>query len=152
VKSSSPFKSFREKIPTILLQSVFPEITGIYQQSKPVVPLAGTGQLKAPQQMSKETYMSETKNAYVERQRGNLKSWNAEIDKFQARADRATDKLLDKLNKHIVELKEKRTDLDSKVSDIQKAGEEGWEVLKEDADKTFKSLDKLFKTVTSLFN
>jgi chromosome segregation ATPase len=96
--------------------------------------------------------MSETKNAYVERQRGNLKSWNAEIDKFQARADRATDKLLDKLNHHIAELKEKRTDLDGKVSKIQQAGEEGWEVLKEDTDKTFKSLDKLFKTVSSLFH
>ena len=125
---------------------------GICQQPGLVAPLAGTGQLKASQQVSKEMTMSETKNAYVERQRGNLKSWNEEIDKFQARANRATDKLLDKLNKHIAELKEKRTDLDGKVSDIQKAGEEGWEVLKEDADKTFKSLDKLFKTVTSLFN
>jgi predicted nucleic acid-binding Zn-ribbon protein len=96
--------------------------------------------------------MSETKNAYIERQRENLKSWNVEIDKYQERASRTSDKMLDKLNKHIVELKEKRAGLEEKVSEMEKSLESGWEDLKIGAEKSFKELDKAFKAAKTHFN
>jgi SMC interacting uncharacterized protein involved in chromosome segregation len=100
----------------------------------------------------KELFMSESKNEYVVRQTGNIKSWADELVKYQARADRASENKVDKLNRHIAELKEKRTGLENKVSEIQKAGETGWEELKTSADKSFKELDKLFKSTQPLFN
>jgi hypothetical protein len=96
--------------------------------------------------------MSETKNAYVERQIENIKSWNAEIHKFQEQADRAIGKKVDKYKKHIEELKVMGAGLEEKVAEIQKSGEAGWEELKAGADKTFKTLDKAFKAAKAYFN
>jgi hypothetical protein len=96
--------------------------------------------------------MSETKNAYVERQTGNIKSWTAEIHKFQDQADRAIGKKVEKYKKHIEELKVMSAGLEAKVVAIEKSGEAGWEELKTGADKTFKALDKSFKAATAYFN
>jgi hypothetical protein len=98
------------------------------------------------------TIMSETKSAYVERQIENIKSWSSEIDKFQLQADRAVGKNIDRYKKYIEELKEKRSGLEAKVSEIEKAVESGWEELKTGADKAFKELDKSFKTAKAFFN
>ncbi len=96
--------------------------------------------------------MSETQNEYVVRQTGNISSWNDEIEKFQAQADRTTTKKLDNFKKHILMLKEKRTGLEEKVFEIKKSAEGDWELLKIDADKSFKVLDKMFKTAKAYFN
>jgi hypothetical protein len=96
--------------------------------------------------------MSETKNDYVQRQVENLKSWNAEIHKFEEKAARMIGKNVDKSKKNIAELNVLRAHLEEKVVDIQKAGEAGWEELKTGADKAFKTLDKSFKTAKSFFN
>jgi hypothetical protein len=100
----------------------------------------------------KEENMSKTKNAYVERQTENLKSWSAEIHKFQDKAARMIGKNVDKSKKNIEELNVLRAEMEEKVIEIQKAGEAGWEELKTGADKAFKILDKSFKTAKSFFN
>jgi len=96
--------------------------------------------------------MSETKNAYVERQTGNLKSWSAEIHKFQEKASRMIGKNVEKSKKNIADLNVMRAEMEEKVIEIQKSGEAGWEELKTGADKAFKTLDKSFKTAKSFFN
>jgi chromosome segregation ATPase len=124
MKSNSPFKSFRPKAKINRLRH----------------------KLKEPKAMS------ETKNAYVERQTENIKSWNAEIHKFQDQADRAIGKKVAQYKKHIEELKTMRTGLEEKVAEIQKNSEAGWEELKVGAEKAFKTLDKSFKTAKAYFN
>jgi hypothetical protein len=96
--------------------------------------------------------MGETKNAYVERQTENLKSWSAEIHKFQEKAVRMIGKNVEKSKKNIDDLNVLRAQLEEKVIDIQKSGEAGWEELKIGADKAFKILDKSFKTAKAFFN
>jgi hypothetical protein len=96
--------------------------------------------------------MSENKAAYVVRQKGNIASWNAEIDKFQAKADRTVGKKVEQYHKHIKELKEKHAGLEAQVSTIEKSLELGWEGLKTGADKAFKELDKSFKAAKTYFN
>jgi hypothetical protein len=96
--------------------------------------------------------MSETKTAYIERQKGNLKSWTGEIEKFQIKADKGSEKKLEKYKRHIVELKEKYSGLEAKVSEVEESAEEGWELIKAGADKAFKDLDKSFKTAAAYFN
>ena len=96
--------------------------------------------------------MSETKDAYVQRQTENLKSWSAEIHQFQEKAARMIGKNVDRSKKNIEELNVLRAQLEEKVIDVQKAGEAGWEELKTGADKAFKTLDKSFKTAKSFFN
>jgi phage-related protein len=96
--------------------------------------------------------MSETKKSYVARQIENIKSWSSEIDKFQVQTDRAIGKKVDRYKKHIEELKEKRSGLEAKISEIEKAVESGWEELKTGSDKAFKELDKSFKAAKAFFN
>jgi hypothetical protein len=96
--------------------------------------------------------MSENKESYVTRQTENIKSWNAEIHKFQDQADRTIGKKVDKYKKHIEELKTMRAGLEEKVAEIHKSAEAGWEELKTGADKSFKALDKSFKAAKAYFN
>jgi hypothetical protein len=96
--------------------------------------------------------MSENKEAYVVRQRGNIKAWSVEIEQFENQADKAIGKKVDKYRKHIADLKIMRAGLEEKIEKIQVSGEAGWEELKTVADKTFKSLDKSFKTAKAYFN
>jgi hypothetical protein len=100
----------------------------------------------------KGNVMSENKEAYVLRQKGNIKSWSAEIENFETQADRAIGKKVVQYRKHIKELKDMRAGLEEKIDKIQVSGEAGWEELKTVADKTFKSLDKSFKTAKAYFN
>ena len=96
--------------------------------------------------------MSEHKKSYVERQRENLKSWNSEIDKYQARAEKAGDKMVEKYKKYIVDLKEKHSGLETKVSELEKSAEGAWDEMKVGAEKAFKELDKSFKAAKAYFN
>ena len=96
--------------------------------------------------------MSETRNAYVERQKENISQWNLEIDKYQVKAEKVSANMVDKYQKQIEELKVKRTGLEEKISEIEKSVEAGWEDLKIGAEKAFKALDKSFKNAKSRFN
>ncbi|HTA76330.1 MAG TPA: hypothetical protein VK791_04170 [bacterium] len=96
--------------------------------------------------------MSETKTDYIKRQKGNLDSWTDEIAKYQVKADKASEKMVEKYKKQIVDLKEKHAGLEMKIADVEKSAEEGWEAIKIASDKAFKDLDKSFKVAKAFFN
>jgi predicted nucleic acid-binding Zn-ribbon protein len=101
---------------------------------------------------SKEKIMSETKSDYLERQKKNIQVWNGEIDRFKVQAEKLNEKKSEKLKKHITELKEKHTQLETALAEIQKSGEAGWEELKVGTEKMFKTLDKSFKAAKDYFH
>jgi hypothetical protein len=96
--------------------------------------------------------MSETKEAYVTRQKGNIETWKVEIEKFQEKANRAIGKKVDKYKKHIEELTALRGGLADIVATIEKSAETDWEGLKAGSEKVFKSLDKSYKSAKAFFN
>jgi len=96
--------------------------------------------------------MSETKMDYIKRQKGNLDSWTDEIAKYQVKADKASEKMVEKYKKEIVDLKQKHAGLEMKIADVEKSTEEAWAEIRIGADKAFKELDKSFKTAKAYFN
>lgn len=78
--------------------------------------------------------MGTKRDAYVEKLKGNIDKWNAEIDAFQAKADQAKTDVQVELHKQIVEIKAKRQALEGKMADLKNAADEAWEDVKGGVD------------------
>ncbi len=84
--------------------------------------------------------MSEKRDAYIEKMKLQLDDWNAEIDKFQAGADRAQEAVRVRYQKQMFELKVKHRVLKEKMADMYRAGNEASEEMKNGVDKAWQVL------------
>ena len=93
-----------------------------------------------------------TKNSYQQKFEAQLNEWKAEISTLKAKADKADAQARIEMNKNIDKLRKKRDDLQNKLEQFKKAGEDGWKDLKEGLDSAGKTLTQALSSAKSKFD
>lgn len=70
------------------------------------------------------------KKAYHERQKAQLKEWQAEIDKLKAQAQKKSAEAKINLGKQIEELDEKKQQINENLDALQDVSEDRWEEVR----------------------
>lgn len=74
------------------------------------------------------------RKAYIDKLAAQLKQWDAEIEKLEAKAQQAKAEARAEFNQRIEELRRKKTSAQNKL-EIKQASEAAWEELKAGADQ-----------------
>lgn len=80
------------------------------------------------------------KELYIQKMQAQLGEWEAEVDRFKAKASGASANVQMELNKEIGALKGKIEQGKTKLAEISDASEDAWESIKEGADSAWDSL------------
>jgi predicted nucleic acid-binding Zn-ribbon protein len=91
------------------------------------------------------------KEAYVQKLHAKIDEWNADFDRLKAKADQVEADSRIEYQKQIQALKSKRDDIEKKVSEISRSGEDAWEDLKAGADLAWEAMSEALKSATSRF-
>ena len=91
------------------------------------------------------------KEAYVQKLHAKINEWNADIDRLKAKANQVEADSRIEYQKQIEVLKSKRDDIEKKVAEISRSGEDAWEDLKAGADLAWEAMSEAIKSATSRF-
>ena len=80
------------------------------------------------------------KELYKQKMQAQLDEWEAEVDRFKAKASGASANVQLELNKEINALKGKIAQGKTKLAEIADASEDAWESIKEGVDSAWDSL------------
>jgi chromosome segregation ATPase len=88
---------------------------------------------------------------YIDKLTIQLKQWDAEIEKMEAKVQekKADARIL--YNKKIEELQNKKEEAQNKIEEIKNASDEAWEELKSGAERAFDNIKNSFHSVISKF-
>ena len=95
--------------------------------------------------------MSGKRNEIMEKLKARLDKWSAEIDRLEAEADRAEAERKIEYQKRIEELKAKRRESEEKIENMNRAGEEAWQDLKDGVRGAMSAFGEAIKLATSRF-
>ncbi len=91
------------------------------------------------------------REAFIEKFSAQLKEWNEEIGKLEAKARKAGEKSGEYYEKQIEDLKKRRTKAENKLEDIRNASENAWEELKSGTEKAFNDIKESAQAARSKF-
>jgi len=91
------------------------------------------------------------KEEYRKKVEAQLKEWKAKIDSLEAGGAKFTSEAKAELLREIKELRLKKGIVKEKWSDLQKAGGESWDTMKEGVEKTVAELKEALDRVISRF-
>ena len=91
------------------------------------------------------------KDAYVQKLHAKIDEWNAEIDKFEAKARSASAEKRLECQKQIDNLNSKRAEAERKLVELRKAGEGAWEDLKVGVQNAWDAMEAALATAKSRF-
>lgn len=94
--------------------------------------------------------MSE-KASYRQKIRAKLDEWNAEIDKFEAKADQAQADAQLEYYEQLKKLRALQEEAGNKLEALDEAGEDAWEDVKDGVDIAADALDHAVQSVRSRF-
>ncbi len=83
--------------------------------------------------------MDSKKDAYVQKLKAKIDEWNADLDKLAAKADQAEGETKIKYQQQIEDLKNKREELEDRVTSLKDSSESAWEDLKEGVEKSWET-------------
>jgi chromosome segregation ATPase len=89
--------------------------------------------------------------AYIDKLSAQLKEWDAEIAKLEAKAQKAQADSRIEYNQRIWELQNKKKAAQTKLEEVKRAGDEAWQELKAGTDEVFDDMRKTFDSVLSKF-
>ena len=89
------------------------------------------------------------KEAYIQKLQAKIDEWNADINRLKAKADQVEADSKIEYQKQIQALKSKRDEIEKKVSEISRSGENAWEDLKAGADLAREAMSEAIKSATS---
>ena len=92
-----------------------------------------------------------TKEAYIQKLHAKIDEWNADIDRLKAKADQVEADSKIEYQKQMQTLKSKRDEIEKKVSEISRSGENAWEDLKAGADLAWEAMSEAIKSATTRF-
>jgi chromosome segregation ATPase len=98
-----------------------------------------------------EANMSD-KTAYRNKIEASLDEWNAEIDKFEARADRAAADAQLQYYEELKKLRALQEEARSKLEALEEAGDEAWEGIKNDVDNSIDAIERAVNIAGSRFS
>ena len=88
---------------------------------------------------------------YVKKLKEQLDRWNTDISKLEARAKQPLVGMKDAYEKQLQDLRKRRDAMQQKMTEIQKAGDQAWDHLREGADKAWKAMEESFRNARSIF-
>ena len=91
------------------------------------------------------------KDAYVQKLHAKIDEWNAEIDKLAAVASQVEADSRVEYEKQIEALKQKRKDIEQKVVEVSRSGEEALGDLKSGIDLAWEAMNEAIKSATARF-
>lgn len=91
------------------------------------------------------------RKAFVDKLVAQLKEWDAEIDKLEAKAQGAQAETKAKYNKQVQELRNKKKVAQDKLEQVKQASEGAWEDLKSGAEEAFGAMKNAFQSALSKF-
>lgn len=94
----------------------------------------------------------EDKNSYLQKLATQLQQWDTEIDQLKVKADKAKAGAKTELLKQIDELRAQKQTAQSRLAELQAAGDEAWDEIKAGVDKSWTSLKGAFKSAMSKFD
>jgi DNA anti-recombination protein RmuC len=92
-----------------------------------------------------------TRQELIQRLTAQMKEWDAEVIKLEAKAQGATAKAEGDFQEQVDTLKQKKEEAGIKLKEIEEAAESAWEELKNGAENVFEELSNTFKSVLSKF-
>ena len=95
--------------------------------------------------------MSE-KESYRQKIRAKLDEWNAEIDKFEAKADQAQADAQLEYYEQLKKLRALQEEAANKLEELEDAGEDAWEDFKDGADIAAGAVEAAIDSIRSRFS
>ena len=89
-----------------------------------------------------------TKDQYVEKGQAEIDKWNTEIENLEAKITADAKTKLEH-EEHIAALRQKRDEAKAKLAEIQAAGDDTWEDLKDGLESVWTSIKDGFEKVKS---
>jgi chromosome segregation ATPase len=93
-----------------------------------------------------------TKDEYIESLASELKEWSAQIDRLAAKAGNASAHLKDQYIEELNELRTRQHEASLKIKELEEAGSDAWETIRETTDKVWSELGSCVASVVSKFN
>ncbi|MBN2365999.1 MAG: coiled coil domain-containing protein [Calditrichaeota bacterium] len=88
---------------------------------------------------------------YIDKLSAQLKEWDAEISKLEAKADKVKADARIEYEKQITDLQNKKLEVKNRIGEIREAGEDAWEELKEGAEKSIQTMKNALNNALSRF-
>jgi chromosome segregation ATPase len=100
-----------------------------------------------------EDKLASAKDKYVEKRKAEIDKWNVELENLEAKITAAGVDAKAKLahEEHIHALRQKRDEARAKLAEIQAAGDDTWEDLKDGLEHTWTAVKDGFEKVKSRF-
>jgi predicted RNase H-like nuclease (RuvC/YqgF family) len=92
-----------------------------------------------------------SRHEYIDKLKGKLDEWDADIDQLEERAQKAKTNLQFELKDQITALKLKRDIAKLKLSEIKDASEEAWEDVRTGAEQAWSDLKEAIEKARSHF-
>ena len=92
------------------------------------------------------------RDEFVEKMKRRLDEWNTEIDGLDENVQKVKADLKEKYTAQIGELRKKGDEVEKKLEKTTAAGEDAWEKMKSEADRTWKALKDSVNTFKSHFD
>ena len=93
--------------------------------------------------------MNEKRDAYVQKLKAQLDEWNADINKLEAKSDKAEAGAKIEYHKQIADLRARLKEVGNKIGELQQTGEEPWEDLKQGLENSWGILKASFTKAKS---
>ncbi len=90
-----------------------------------------------------------TKEAYIQKLHAKIDEWNADIDRLKAKADQVEADAKIEYQEQIQTLKSKRDEIETKISELSRSGEEAWKDLKAGVDLAWEAMNEAIKSAAS---
>jgi uncharacterized coiled-coil DUF342 family protein len=95
--------------------------------------------------------MSENRDAYIQKLKAKIDEWNADIDKLMAKARQAKAEKEVEYREQIETLRAKRSELESKLEQVQQASESTWQDLKKGFETSWEALKEGYAAAKARF-
>lgn len=92
-----------------------------------------------------------SRDEWVEKVKGKLDEWNAELDRLEAKARTAKRERRAQYERQISRLKEYRSRAREELEEVQRASDDAWDELKEGAQKSWRALVEGFRAALDEF-
>ena len=91
------------------------------------------------------------RKAFIDKLTAQLKKWDDDIDKLEAKAQKAKADVRADYHKQIQDIRDKKKAAQGRLQEVKHAGEEAWEDLKSGAEEAYDSIKNAFQSAMSKF-
>lgn len=93
----------------------------------------------------------ESRDAYVEKLKAQIDSWNSDIEKMRAKAREASADAQVKYNEQIEEMKSQRDAAEAKMKEARESSEEAWSDMRAGFESAWSSMSDSFSKAMKRF-